>query len=55
MEDPFKSLRALVTKRRNASDEFWREVSALRAAGYSLRTIADVAQMSHNTIYRRAG
>lgn len=53
MNDPFETLRNLSSSHRQAHAEFWSEIRALRAAGYSYRAIADVAGMSHNTVYRQ--
>lgn len=52
MTDPFDKVRRL-TLRREASNENWtEEVRLLRAAGYSVRAIADVAGVSHDTVWR---
>jgi lambda repressor-like predicted transcriptional regulator len=51
-EDPFTRIRELSSERSRA-DWAWRdEVMNLKAAGFSLRTIADVAGVSHDTIWR---
>ena len=55
MSDPFADLRTLAAKRDSVNYEFWSEVRALRAAGYSLRAIAEVAGVSHNSVFRRVG
>lgn len=52
MDDPFEKLRKLAGSHRKTRAEFWAEIRALRAAGYSYRAIAEVAGMSHNTVYR---
>ena len=52
MSDPFENIRAL-TDRREQADWAWRcEVMNLRAAGYSTRAIAQVAGVSHDTIWK---
>jgi transposase-like protein len=53
--DPFATLRKLASERDKLNYEFWSEISALRAAGYSLRAIAEVAHVSHNSVFRRVG
>ena len=52
MNDPFNKLRDLSGTHKTTHAEFWAEIRALRAAGYSYRAIAEVAGMSHNTVYR---
>jgi lambda repressor-like predicted transcriptional regulator len=50
--DPFVKVRELAD-RREKSDWDWRfEVLNLKAAGFSLRAIADAAGVSHDTIWR---
>jgi len=54
MEDPFKKMRAAAKKKNDATREWVDEMVALRAAGYSVRTIAEVAGVSHDTVWKRA-
>jgi lambda repressor-like predicted transcriptional regulator len=50
VNDPFALLREL-TDARQRSDWAWRcEVMALRAAGFSIRAIAEVAGVSRETV-----
>jgi IS30 family transposase len=52
MSDPFEKIRRLADEREQA-DESWRqEVRALRAAGFSTRAIAEVAGVSHDTVWK---
>jgi hypothetical protein len=52
MDDPFATIRTL-TGQRDDVDWAWRtEVMNLRAAGYSTRVIAQVAGVSHDTVWR---
>lgn len=52
MTDPFDTIRRL-TDRKDEADWQWRtEVLNLRAAGYSTRAIAQVAGVSHDTVWR---
>jgi lambda repressor-like predicted transcriptional regulator len=52
VNDPFAQIRELAA-RREQSDWAWRfEVLHLKAAGFSLRAIADAAGVSHDTIWR---
>ena len=52
MSDPFVELR-IAAKQRDACQKTWEfEVRAARAAGYSLRSIADAAGVSHDTIWK---
>jgi IS30 family transposase len=53
MNDPFTNIRTLATKREQVQHEWNNEIRALHAAGYSLRAIADVAGVSHDTIWKR--
>jgi lambda repressor-like predicted transcriptional regulator len=52
MSDPFGTVR-LLASRRDEADWAWRcEVLNLRAAGFSLRAIADAAGVSHDTVWK---
>ena len=52
MTDPFGTVRLLASRREEA-DWAWRcEVMNLKAAGLSLRAIADAAAVSHDTVWR---
>jgi IS30 family transposase len=52
MSDPFENIKRL-SDLREESDWAWRcEVMNLRAAGFSTRSIAQVAGVSHDTIWR---
>jgi lambda repressor-like predicted transcriptional regulator len=54
MSDPFSRIRQL-TSDRSRSDWAWREeIAQLRAAGYSTRAIAQVAGVSHDTVWKVA-
>ena len=51
-EDPFVKIRELSDRREDA-DWAWRcEVMNLKAAGFSTRAIAQVAGVSHDTVWR---
>lgn len=52
MTDPFSGLREAAEARIEAHDRWRAEVRAARAAGYSLRTIADAAGVSHDTVWK---
>ena len=52
MKDPFKNLRKAAVLREQAQHEWEQEIHAARAAGFSLRAIADIAGVSHDTIWR---
>lgn len=52
MSDPFTALREAAQERIDAQDRWRAEVRACRAAGYSLRTIADAAGVSHDTVWK---
>ena len=52
MSDPFVTVRRLASER-DAADWAWRcEVLNLRAAGFSLRAIAQAAGVSHDTVWK---
>jgi transposase-like protein len=54
MNDPFSRIRQL-TSDRSRADWAWREeIVQLRAAGYSTRAIAEVAGVSHDTVWKVA-
>jgi len=52
MSDPFAKIRVLTGKRDEIADAWREEVRYLRAAGYSTRAIAQVAGVSHDTIWK---
>lgn len=52
MTDLFEGLRRAAMARERAACEWEAEVRAARAAGFSLRTIAEVAGVSHDTVWR---
>jgi transposase-like protein len=54
MSDPFTKMRELSKQRQQASYDWIQEIKALRAAGYSVRTIAEVANVSHDTVWRQS-
>jgi transposase-like protein len=54
MSDPFEKMRQVSKARHDATYEWVQEMKALRAAGYSVRTIAEVANVSHDTVWRQA-
>jgi len=43
----------LTRKREELQHEWSQEIKHLHAAGYSLRTIAEVAGVSHDTVWKR--
>jgi transposase-like protein len=43
----------LAAKREQVQNDWSQEVKALHAAGYSLRAIAEVAGVSHDTVWKR--
>jgi len=52
MSDPFAEVRRLADLKTVHADLLRDEVRALRAAGYSVRTIAQAANVSHDTAWR---
>jgi len=54
MSDPFAKMRDVSKRRQEATYEWVQEMKALRAAGFSVRTIAEVANVSHDTVWRQA-
>jgi transposase len=52
MNDPFAGLRKAAEKRREAQHEWQSEVRAAHAAGFSLRAVAEIAGVSHDTVWR---
>jgi hypothetical protein len=52
MTDPFAGLRIAAQKRQEARHEWEREVRAAHAAGFSLRAVAEIAGVSHDTVWR---
>jgi hypothetical protein len=52
MSDPFEKLRKAARVREQANREWREEVRAAHAAGFSLRTVADIAGVSHDTVWR---
>jgi len=53
MSDPFATIKMLAAKREQVQHDWSQEVKALHAAGYSLRAIAEVAGVSHDTVWKR--
>jgi hypothetical protein len=53
MSDPFATIKLLAHEREKVQHEWNQEIKALHAAGFSLRAIADVAGVSHDTIWKR--
>jgi len=52
MTDPFNKIRTLTIKREQVQDDWRFEVLNLKAAGYSTRAIAQVAGVSHDTVWK---
>jgi len=52
MDDPFGKIRTLTMRREQVQDEWRFEVLNLKAAGFSLRAIAQAAGVSHDTIWK---
>jgi len=52
MIDPFEGLRKAARDRVAARDRWREEVMAARAAGFSLRVIAEAAGVSHDTVWK---
>ena len=52
MKDPFGKIRTLTMKREKAHDEWREEVRYLKWCGFSTRAIAQVAGVSHDTIWK---
>ena len=52
MQDPFKKIRKLTDGREQADWQWRTEVLNLRAAGFSTRAIAQVAGVSHDTVWK---
>jgi hypothetical protein len=52
MFDPFEGLRDAARARVEAHDRWREEVRAARAAGFSLRIIAEAAGVSHDTVWK---
>jgi hypothetical protein len=53
MSDPFTTIRLLAKKRESVQHEWNEEIRSLHAAGFSLRAIAEVAGVSHDTVWKR--
>jgi hypothetical protein len=52
MTDPFSKLRTAARERERAHHEWQEEVKAAHAAGFSLRAVAEIAGVSHDTVWR---
>jgi len=52
MSDPFADLRRYADLREVAGDQLRDEIRALRAAGYSVRAIAQAANVAPDTAWR---
>jgi lambda repressor-like predicted transcriptional regulator len=52
MRDPFQKVRELASRRSAADWALREEIVQLRAAGFSLRAIAQAAGVSHDTVWR---
>ena len=52
MTDPFSKLRTAARERERAHHEWQQEVKAAHAAGFSLRAVAEIAGVSHDTVWR---
>lgn len=53
MSDPFAQIRILAKRRRETQHEWSQEIKHLHAAGFSLRTIAEAAGVSHDTVWKK--
>lgn len=52
MRDPFEKIRRLTLRKEGAFEDWYEELRLLRAAGYSVRAIAEVAGVSHDTVWK---
>jgi hypothetical protein len=53
-DDPFEKMRRLARSRQTVTNEWVQEMKALRAAGFSVRTIAEAAMVSHDTVWKKS-